>query len=45
VIPATLAGFEATKADFYARSALCVDRRKLRTHVARRLADTASLIQ
>jgi hypothetical protein len=30
---------------FYPLTALCVDRRKLRTHVARRLTDTGSLIE
>ena len=35
--PCYIGGLEAMKADFYARTALCVDRRKSRTHVARRL--------
>jgi hypothetical protein len=33
--PCYISGLEAMKADFYNRTALCVDRPKLRTHVAR----------
>jgi hypothetical protein len=32
-----IGGLEAAQAKFYARTALCVDRRKSRTHVARKV--------
>jgi hypothetical protein len=37
--PCYIGALEAMKADFHARTALCVDRPKSRTHVARRFAD------
>jgi hypothetical protein len=37
--PCTIGGLETMKVDFYARTALCVDRRKSRPHFARWLAD------
>ena len=43
--PCYIDALEAMKADFYTRTALCIDRRKLRTHVALRLDDTGSLIE
>jgi hypothetical protein len=35
--PCYIGGLEAMKADFYGRTALCIDRRKSRTHVARQV--------
>jgi hypothetical protein len=43
--PCYIGGLEVMKADFYARTALCIDRRKLRTHVAHWIADTGSPIE